>query len=102
MAIQPFAPAYGTNQPVSSTSPAASISIVPGNKQLRVVNTGTAKGYVKAFNSKNSPASTAASAADFCVPGGMASTITINQDFDTVSHFSSTGTTLEIMEGEGF
>lgn len=101
-AKQPFAPTYGSNQVLTSSSSSASVAITPGNKQLRVVNTGSNKAYFKTYNSQGGAVSKTASTADCCVAAGMATTVTVNADHDKLAHISANGTTLEVMEGEGF
>jgi predicted dinucleotide-utilizing enzyme len=99
MNIYPFCPAYGTNQAVTATDPAASAEISAQNKQVRVVNTGAAVAYVRTYPSSMTVAATAT---DVPVPPSMAVTITKDEAHDRISYFCATSTTLQIMTGEGF
>ena len=96
-AKQPFFPKYGSNTTVT-VGTAATISIDRTCKQVRVVNTGANKGYFRTFNTGDSVAATAA---DCGVYPGMATTVS-KGEHDQLSTFSASGTTFEIMVGEGF
>lgn len=100
---QPFMPAYGQGQAASATATSATININAANKQVRIVNTGTNIAFVRTFSSKTvtSPAQ-AATAADMPIPPNMAVTITKDESHDQLAHISATGTTLQIITGEGF
>lgn len=87
---------------VTPGAASATITIDGSDKQVRVVNSGAAKGYFRTFSITNTPGGSAATAADFCVPAGMAATITKPDGHDRLSHISATGTTFEIMTGEGW
>lgn len=100
-ALRPFSPKYGSNQVVSPASSAANITIEASNNQVRVVNTGTNKMYFKTFSLLASPTA-AATTADFIVMPGMSSTVTKDLAHDTLSHISASGTTSEVMTGDGW
>lgn len=97
---QPFMPHYGANQVLTAGATPTSVSVPIGGKQLRVVNTGASKGYFRTYNSMAAPGTTA-SAADYPVPAGLGCIVT-RIGHDMISVFSSGGTTLEVMPGEGF
>lgn len=98
--IQPFAPRYGSNQVLTANSSSQIATLKTGNKQLRVVNTGAAKGYFRVF--KIADGAQSATVADCPVDTGKEKVVTIDQDYDGFSYISATGTTLEVMPGEGF
>jgi hypothetical protein len=97
---QPFMPHYGANQVLTAGATAAPFSVPIGGKQLRVVNTGTNKAYFRTYSSMTSPAPVA-SAADYPVPAGLGCVVS-RIGHDMISVFSASGTTLEVMPGEGF
>ena|SRR5690242_20688997 len=97
---QPFNPQYGSNQVLTAAASSASASIDPNCKQLRVVNTGANKAYFRIYNSGDG--SQNATTADFAIMPNMASTITKFQDHNAIAYISASGTTIEIMTGEGF
>ncbi|KQP36137.1 hypothetical protein [Pseudorhodoferax sp. Leaf274] len=101
--MQPFQPLYGSNQVVTSAAVSAVVGIPSGRGAdcLRVVNTGTGLVHVRTFSSKDSGANGVASAADFPIPPGVASTIYAGQH-DRLAHISAAGTTLQIIAGQGF
>jgi hypothetical protein len=98
---QPFAPKYGSNQVVSAGAAALIISIDADNKQIQVVNTGSNKGYVQTYSSLTTPAPEA-TVADCPVAAAGRVVLTKPMDHDRLSYISASGTTLEIMTGEGF
>lgn len=95
--LQPFNPKYGSGQNVSPAAASAAITIGKGEKQVRLVNTGAAACQVRL-----GVAGVVATAADFHLPGGATEVITKEQDHDTLAHISATGTTLNVMVGEGW
>lgn len=97
---QPFFPHYGTNQVLAAAAAAAPAALPHGGKQLRVVNTGAAKAYFRTYNSLTTPAPVA-SIADYCIPAGLGCVVS-KIGHDMISVISATGTTLEVMVGEGF
>lgn len=101
-ATRPFGPSYGTNQVLTATGSSQTATIAPGNKQLRILNLGSNKAYIKAFNSYSGTVTATTSTADFCIGAGMASTITISEYYDSVAYISASGTTLDVMTGEGW
>lgn len=101
MIKQPFFPAYGTNQVVSPAAASANITINKDNRQVRIVNTGANIAYVQTFSSQDQ-AGTTATTADFAVPAGAMCTISKDTDHDQLAHISASGTTLNIMTGDGY
>lgn len=101
MIKQPFFPAYGTNQVVSPAAGSATITINKDNRQVRIVNTGANIAYVQTFSSQDQ-AGTTATTADFAVPAGAMCTISKDTDHDQLAHISASGTTLNIMTGDGY
>lgn len=98
--LAPFNPHYGTNQIVTPAAASASLLVGVGNKQIRVLNTGSNIGYFRTFNSANGTQS--ATTADCPVPASMATTVSKPDDHDSVAHISAAGTTFQIMSGEGW
>lgn len=97
---QPFMPHYGTNQVLTAVATVTSVNLPLGGKQLRVVNTGANKGYFRTYSSTGTPGA-AASTADYPVPAGLGCVVS-RIGHDMISVISATGTTLEVMPGEGF
>ena len=101
MIYQPFFPSYGSNQVIAPAAASAAITINKENKQVRIVNTGANIMYVQTYSSLESPAPVATTA-DFPIAAGMAATITKSMDHDRLCYISATGTTANVMTGEGF
>jgi hypothetical protein len=101
-AKQPFFPHYGTNQVVAPAAASASSAISADDKQIRVVNTGAAKGYFRTYNSNGGTTPQSATVADCVVAAGMSTTVSMGIQHDAIAYISATGTTFEIMTGEGF
>lgn len=97
---QPFFPQYGSNQVLASAAASATVSINAKCKQVRITNTGAAKAYVRTYNSIN-PAQPA-TVADCVILPNSERVLTKDEGHDQLSHISATGTTLEVMTGEGF
>lgn len=98
-AFQAFNPAYGSGLTITPTAASAAVSLKSRNKQLRVLNTGAAIGYFRTYKLSNG--ATPATAFDMPVPAGMATTVTIFEDHDTIATISATGTTFSVIQGEG-
>lgn len=94
-----FAPHYGTNQVIAPAAASASITIGAGNRSLLIQNTGANIAYVRAY--KVSDGAVSATTADLAIPSGKQLVISKPPDFDTLAHISATGTTLNVMSGEG-
>ena len=98
MALQTFNPAYAQGQTLSVTSTSAPITIGRGSMSLCLTNLSTTACYVRV-----STGTVAATTADYPVLGGAQVTITKDQDMNTVSAITSSGTTsLHVIPGEGF
>jgi hypothetical protein len=95
---QPFAPSYGSGQTVTPAAAAATITLTPGSKQLMLTNLGAAVCYVRIGQGSVANASTV----DFPIPPNFQVPITKSSDADKLSHISAAGTTLHIINGEGF
>lgn len=100
-ARQPFMPAYGSGQTLAPAAASAAVAINAQNKQVRVVNTGAAIAFVRTYSSLTVPAP-AATAADMPVAAGATITISKDETHDRLAHISATGTTLQVITGEGF
>lgn len=98
-ALQPFNPKYTSGQNVAPAAASGFITIGKGEKQVRLVNTGAAACQVRLGTGG---AALVATAADFHLPAGATEVITKDQDHDTLAHISATGTTLNVMVGEGW
>ncbi len=94
--VSPFKPHYGTNQVVSPAVASASITLDKNDTSVRIINSGAAIGY---FRLGLSPQT--ATAAD--CPVNIGQTIVVEKSMlsDTLAHISATGTTFQIMTGEG-
>ena len=99
-ACQPFSPHYGTNQVIAVAAVSAPASIDPVDKQVRIVNTGSAKGYFRIYTIAGGVQ--AATVADCCVAAGMSTTVTKADGQDGISTISAATTTFEISTGEGW
>jgi hypothetical protein len=93
----PFAPRYGSGQTVTAAAASASVSLPRGNKQIRVVNTGSNPAYIRVgFTSAT------ATTADLYLVAGSIETFTVDQEADVLAYISPLGTTLNIINGEGW
>jgi hypothetical protein len=97
---QPFYPQTGSNQVLTAGAASLTTSINAKCKQVRITNSGAAKGYVRTYNSVNG--AQPATVADLVVLPNAVVTITKDEGHDQLSYISATGTTLEVMTGEGF
>jgi hypothetical protein len=94
---QPVQPCYGSGQIVSPAATSATATLTPGSKQLILTNIGANTCNVRVGQSV-----AAATTADYPVPAGAQVVISKGQDDNQMSHISATGTTLHVMNGEGF
>lgn len=101
-ARQPFFPHYGQNLVVAPAAVSASSPINQEDKQVRVVNTGAALGYFRTYASNGGTTPQNATVADYAIPAGMASVVSSGPLHDAIAYISATGTTFQIMTGEGF
>lgn len=98
MALQTFNPAYTQGQTLSVTTTSAPLTIGRGSMSLCLTNLSTTACYVRV-----STGTVAATTADYPVLGGAQVTITKDQDMNTVSAITASGTTsLHVIPGEGF
>lgn len=93
----PVQPAYGTGQVLAPAAASATAALTKGSKQLILTNLGAAVCYVRV--GVGAPAATTA---DFPVLAGTRVVVTKAEADDSISHISATGTTLHVMNGEGF
>lgn len=97
-ARQPVQPAYGSGQTLTPAAAAATVTIAKGNKQLILTNLGANVCHVRVGNTSIANATTA----DYPVPAGAQVVISKSDEDDKLSHISASGTTLHVMNGEGF
>jgi hypothetical protein len=93
----PVQPCYGTGQILSPAVTSATATLTPGSKQLIMTNLGANICHVRVGQSV-----AAASTADYPVPAGAQVVISKAEGDNQMSHISATGTTLHVMNGEGF
>lgn len=94
--VDPFAPNFGSNIVATPAASSATVSIVPGDNCVRLVNTGAAVCYVRVGTG-----TIAATTADLAVRAGSEVIIRKALDYDKLAHISATGTTLNIQTGNG-
>lgn len=100
-ALQPINPKWGSNQSLTANSGSQSAVVNGQTKQIHIENTGTTNPvYVRTGNSKNGTVT--ATTADFRVSPGTVEVFTKPQDDDRLAYISASGTTLEIIECEGW
>lgn len=95
----PFRPHKGTNQVVTPGAASASITIGKGDQSLRVCNTGLNIGYFRTGIAAEGAVT--ATTADVPVPSGQTLIISKDPADDTLAHISASGTTFQVMSGEG-
>jgi hypothetical protein len=93
----PVQPAYNTGQTLSPAAGAATATLTTGSKQLILTNLGTNPCYVRVGTG-----TITATTNDYPVPAGAQVVITKAMLDDKLSHISAAGTTLHVMNGEGF
>lgn len=93
-------PKYGSNQVLTAGAAALIAAIDKDNKQVQIVNTGSNKGYVRTYDSTGTVP--IATVADCPVASGARVVLTKPGNHDSLSYISASGTTLEVMTGEGF
>lgn len=96
-ARQPFAPAYGSGQTVAPAVASATVDINGFTNQLMLTNTGANICHIRISGD-----GVAATVADYPIPAGAQVVISKPQGPAKLSHISALGTTLHIMNGEGF
>lgn len=99
--MQPFNPSWGTNQALTANSSSQAATVRAQTKSIHIENTGTTNPvYVRTGRIANGTVT--ATTADFRVSPGTVEVITKPQDDDRLAYISASGTTLEIIEGEGW
>jgi hypothetical protein len=93
----PVQPGYGSGQVLTPAAGAATATLTIGSKQLILTNLGTNPCYVRVGQSVAN-----ASTLDYPVPAGAQVVITKAMADNQLSHISAAGTTLHVMNGEGF
>ena len=94
----PVQPGYGTGQTPTPGAAAATITLTSGSKQLVLTNLGANPAYVRVGGADIGNATVA----DYPVPAGAQVVITKSAADNKLSHISPLGTTLHVMNGEGF
>lgn len=94
----PIQPAYGSGQTVTPAAASATVAIPRGNKQQILTNVGAAVCYVRIGAVGLGPATIA----DYPILAGAQYVVTRGDEDTQLSHISPTGTTLHVMNGEGF
>lgn len=93
----PIQPAYTTGQTLSPGAASAVATITRGNKQQILTNLGANVCYVRI-----GVGAIVATAADYPVPAGAQVVVTRSEADTALAHISPLGTTLHVMNGEGF
>jgi hypothetical protein len=100
--MQPFSPKQGANQNLNATTTSQIADVGRGEKQLRItVKAGGGDVYIYHYNSQNTMATRAATAADFVVYAGMSSTITKVEAHDRVAYLGTAAASFSLIPGEG-
>lgn len=97
--MQPICPAYGTGQIVAPGAASAVANLIKGSNQLVLTNLGAGVCHVRVGNAADVPVATVN---DYPVPAGQQVTITKAQGQDGLAHICAAGTSLHIMNAEGF
>jgi len=100
---KPFVPSYGSNTTMTLVAATPQTRPINGNDStIRVFNTGANPAYIISYNSING-AQVASATKGTYIPIGMMFMFTKANSADTLSAFSTLGTSLEVMTGvEGF
>lgn len=101
-ATRPFSPHPGSNRAVTLAAAVAQVVLVDkGDKQLRITNIGANPVHFRAYSSANTPVPVA-SQLECVVAPNMSGTFTKAETHDSVTIFSTLGTTVHICTGEGW
>jgi hypothetical protein len=92
----PFKPHYGTNQQVSVTASSSNSAINADDKSVRIVNSGLNLTYIKVGTGAQT-----ATSADLMLDSGNSIVIEKAMGENNIAYISASGTTLQIMTGEG-
>ncbi|MBQ5963146.1 hypothetical protein [Massilia sp. ZL223] len=95
----PVQPGYGTGQTLAPAAGAATANLTAGSKQLILTNLGANPAYVRVAAADSISAATVA---DYPIPAGAQVVISKADQDNRLSHISPLGTTLHVMNGEGF
>ncbi len=99
--LQPFNPRWGSNQLLTATGTSAAATVGGKVKSIHIENTGTSNPvYVRTGQIVNG--TVVATTADFRISPGTVEVFTKPEDDDRLAYISASGTTLEIIEGEGW
>ncbi len=99
--MQPFNPRWGSNKLLTANSSSQEQSIGGFCKSIHIENTGTTNPvYIRTGSSRNGTIT--ATTADFRVSPGKIEVLTKPEDDDIIAYISAAGTTLEVIEGEGW
>lgn len=102
-ATQPFSPHPGANQPiVLAAGVAQTILVTAADRNLRIANAGANPAHFRAYDSKAYAVPPVASEKECPVLANMASTFTKGITQDSVTLFSTLGTTVHVCTGEGW
>lgn len=101
MISQPFAPHYGSNRTVAASTVAATTPFTTTGKQVRILNSGPGKVYVRSFRAEDGVQ--AATSADYPVQAGQSSIITRSSGHNAFSLLATAdATTVDITGGDGY
>lgn len=95
----PFVPHFGTNQILTAGASALFATIVKVDKSVRVVNSGAQAAYFAIYDS--TAQTYVASTKDVFLAAGQSIIVTSSMTQDSISYISASGTTLQVMTGEG-
>lgn len=93
--MTPFQPTYGSGQTLTATAVSASTTL-PTSLAVRVINTGTAAVYIRIGRG-----ALTATTADLLLPPGICEVLTKTNNMTTLAYVSPSGTTLNVIAGEG-
>lgn len=98
---QPFNPDYGSNQVLTGSGSSQIATVRRSAKQINFTNSGTAKMYVRLYDSGETVVTNDATTADFCIPPGLSRTITKSTHHQTVAYIGA-GAVVDMITGEGW
>lgn len=96
-ALQPFAPQYDNGQTVTASGTSGSVNITANALNVCITNTGLNIAYVKIGTG-----TVTATANNFPIPAGAQRILTKSSIHDVIAYISASGTTLNIITGEGW